>query len=70
MERAVVEGDSIQAEAAIREGADVNGRNLDGKLPLGLAKSIEIIKFLIGKGADVNAKVDGDGNTLLHQTDC
>ena len=66
---AVLNGDLEKVKKAIDSGVDVNStyRRGQGKTPLHLAKDLEIVKFLVKKGAKVNAK-DWEDQTLLHLT--
>lgn len=52
----------------IRAGADVNALGENGRTPimsLGLAGSVELMKFYIESGADVNVKADGGITPLM-----
>ncbi|PCJ53558.1 MAG: hypothetical protein COA73_15075 [Candidatus Hydrogenedentota bacterium] len=52
----------------VSEGARVNAINgVGGGTPIASSGSIEIVKFLMDSGADINVQNAGDGNTLLHQ---
>lgn len=66
LHEAVLDGDLDRLRTLIQRGADVEGR-LDGLTPLQMAASIgnvEIARFLLAKGADVNARGPG-GRTAL-----
>ncbi len=55
-------------KALLDQGADVNGRDADGRMPLhwaALDKNPEVAKLLLGRGADVNARGDKRGDTPL-----
>ena len=61
-------GDATKAKAAIAKGANVNTTTDAGMTPLLCATrrgNIEIMKFLLEKGADVNAKESKYGQTAL-----
>ena len=52
----------------VKNGADVNANGKNGYTALMLASfkgCLEIIEYLVGKGADVNAKNGNNGNTAL-----
>jgi ankyrin repeat protein len=58
---ACLKGNLEKAKAAIKAGADVNGRNSGGMTALMSASSrgkLDIVKILIANKADVNAKTD------------
>lgn len=59
--------DNKKVLAALAQGANVNGRNRDGQLPLAEASrkgAYEIVESLLAKKADVSG-VDGKGRTAL-----
>jgi serine/threonine protein kinase len=61
-------GDVEEVKKLLKEGANLNARNIVGWTPLHLAVQnghIEVVKLLIEKGANVNAK-DNIGDTPLH----
>ena len=51
--------------AMVRDGADVNARNKEGKTPLHLVADKALAQALIANGADINAR-DNNGCTPLH----
>ena len=62
------DGKSTEAEEALRNGANVNAKDEDGRTALHLAAfngHADIVEALLRHGADVNAK-DKDGYTALH----
>ena len=64
---ATLSGNLEMIELFLKEGFDVNARNLEGQIPLHLAiekrQSQEVIQFLINNGADVNAR-DNKGQSV------
>ena len=63
-------GTALEVKAMIDRGADVNGRDEDGDVPLAWAamrnSNVEVIAVLVKAGADVNAKdPNGHGFTVL-----
>jgi ankyrin repeat protein len=61
-------GDIDAAAKALRQGADVNGRNDRGMTPLMLVPfsgSLAMAKFLVEKGAQVNATTDNGVTPLI-----
>ena len=61
-------GSVAQIESAMLRGADVNARSVNGYTPLMFASSFntkEAVQFLIGKGANVNARSNNRGDTAL-----
>lgn len=73
---AVIQGDIDAMKNAVKNGADVNGKDKEGDPFLIIAAegmfiksetpidAVEIVKFLLDKGANVNAK-DNEGKTAL-----
>lgn len=62
-------GDLKEVRRLLKEGADVNERDADGKTPLQLAveyRNIEAGKLLLDNGADANAKENEFGISPLH----
>jgi len=58
-----------QLKQYVKCGADVNGKDENGITLLHISSkngSLEISKFLISNGADVNIKADNDDSTPLH----
>ena len=51
--------------AMVRDGADVNARNKEGKTPLHLVANKALAQALIANGADINAR-DNNDRTPLH----
>lgn len=65
--RAVMRGSLSHVERAIRRGADIDWRDQSGATPLMRAaynQDADIVKLLVGNGADVNA-VDEEGESVL-----
>lgn len=61
LHEAAERGDINAAAKALKQGADINGRNDRGLTPLMVAPwsgSLPMVKFLVEKGADVNATTD------------
>src|SRR3989338_7239600 len=63
--RAATRGDIKEVETLLNEGADVNEVRMPGLSPLHEAvfndASLDIVRILLDKGADVNKKSCGDG---------
>ena len=75
LHEAVEEGDLAKVKALVEGGADVNkvayppGKSSDGRTPLHLAArrhSLDIVEYLIAKGALVNATTPRTFNTPLY----
>ena len=71
---AVEKCDKAKVEEMLALGADVNSKNEDGLTPLMVAArnkncSIDILKLLVEKGADINAQSEEFGDTTLMFTD-
>ena len=50
----------------IKKGADVNTLDIDGKPPISIAKSYDIIRLLLDADCDLNIVIDnGDGEDVL-----
>jgi ankyrin repeat protein len=65
---AIRNNDLARLQTMIRDGADVNARDKRGETPLMYAAtvgSVDAMKFLIAKGADVNAQTTTSGATAL-----
>lgn len=65
---ALVQGDSAEARALIRAGADVNRRSLGDGTPLILAArngDLALVELLLERGADPELMSPGDGNPLI-----
>lgn len=65
--RAVDQGDFTKVKDSLNKGADINAQSNQGT-PLSLASfngHIEIVEFLIEKGADINMRVEKGGQTPL-----
>lgn len=57
------------AEALVNHGADVNAQNAQGLTPLHMAVArcrMDVARFLLEQGAEVNACEKSGGNTALH----
>jgi ankyrin repeat protein len=68
LHEAAERGDIDAAAKALRQGADVNGRDDRGMTPLMLAPwsgSLAMAKFLVERGADVNATTDRGVTPLI-----
>lgn len=59
-------GDIVKVKELINNGINVDVRDSYGRTPLQLTESAEVARFLIEKGADVNAKIPNCGYTSLH----
>jgi ankyrin repeat protein len=60
-------------QAMVERGADLKARGIGGFAPLHVAcqsNRLDVVEYLISKGADVNAKADFRGITPLHVAVC
>lgn len=64
---AAIEGNLDKVKVLIKQRADINAENNNGKSVLMFASEkayLDIFKYLVEKGADINAK-DNDNRTVL-----
>jgi ankyrin repeat protein len=54
------------ADFLVGRGAEITARDNTGFTPIMVAHGLDMIEFLISKGADVNVKMAGNGRTRLH----
>lgn len=69
---ASADGDLARVQQLLREGAQVNQRNGDGKAAIHYAaqsKNVLVVEALIGAGADVNARSVGNVTPLMLSLD-
>ena len=65
----VASGDVDEVKRLLSEGHDVNSRKSEGQTPLHMASRAghdDIVKLLLARGADIEAKEGKDGRTPLH----
>src|SRR6185503_16650204 len=64
MHQAVSSGDIAAAEKLVNNGTGIDVRDSGRRTPLAQAQGVEMARWLIAHGADVNA-TDSDGQTVL-----
>ncbi len=67
--KAVIKGDLKEVKKLIKNGADINKKEYNGKTPLMMAcygRYYKIVEFLIESGADINIKDEAGWNALIH----
>ena len=71
LNQAALAGDRARCEALLRKGADVNGAGMHDMKPImsgARGGNLETVRYLVSKGADVNAHTDS-GSALMWAVD-